>query len=120
MIQRLFDEGLDPSVGFVGDDYDNALAETTVGSFTTGTFRRLGLRRDVDYIEVDYIEVDTAQCTPWFQPRATSTSTTSTPSNPSTFTTICQPWQPPGDSTNRDPGTRWGSGHHHQPGPGPG
>ena len=31
--QRLIDEGVDPSVGSVGDALDNALAETTVGSF---------------------------------------------------------------------------------------
>ena len=61
MTQRLLDEGIDPSVGSVGDAYDNALAETTVGSFKTEMFRRLGPWRDVDHIEVE-----TAQCIHWF------------------------------------------------------
>ena len=38
--QRLLDEGVDPSVGSVGDALDNALAETTVGSFKNELIRR--------------------------------------------------------------------------------
>ena len=38
--QRLIDEGVDPSVGSVGDALDNALAETTVGSFKNEVIRR--------------------------------------------------------------------------------
>jgi putative transposase len=38
--QRLIDEGVDPSVGSVGDALDNALAETTVGSFKNELIRR--------------------------------------------------------------------------------
>lgn len=50
--QRLLDEGIDPSVGSVGDAYDNAMAETTVGSFKTELIRRQGPWRDVDHVEI--------------------------------------------------------------------
>lgn len=59
--QRLLDEGIDPSVGTVGDAYDNALAETTIGSFKNELIRRLGPWRDVDHIEIE-----AAQWIHWF------------------------------------------------------
>jgi putative transposase len=61
MTQRLLDEGIDPSVGSVGDAFDNALAETTIGSFKTELVRRLGPWRDIDHLEVE-----TAQWIAWF------------------------------------------------------
>ena len=60
MTQRLIDEGIDPSVGSVGDAYD-ALAETTVGSFKNELIRRQGPWRDVDHVEVQ-----TLQWVHWF------------------------------------------------------
>merc|ERR1711895_113146 len=33
--ERLAEAGIDPSVGSVGDSYDNALAESTIGLFKT-------------------------------------------------------------------------------------
>ena len=53
LTQRLLDEGIDPSVGSVGDAYDNALAETTVGSFKNELIRRQGPWRDVNHIEAE-------------------------------------------------------------------
>lgn len=50
--QRLIDAGADPSVGSVGDALDNALAETTVGSFKNELIRRQGPWRDVDHVEI--------------------------------------------------------------------
>lgn len=50
---RLIDAGVDPSVGSVGDAYDNALAETTVGSFKNELIRRQGPWRGVDHIEIE-------------------------------------------------------------------
>ena len=50
--QRLIDEGVDPSVGSVGDALDNALAETTVGSFKNELIRRQGPWRDVNQVEL--------------------------------------------------------------------
>ena len=48
----LIDEGVDPSVGSVGDALDNALAETTVGSFKNELIRRQGPWRDVNQVEL--------------------------------------------------------------------
>jgi putative transposase len=48
---RLLEAGVDPSVGSVGDAYDNALAESTVGSFKIELIRRDGPWRDVDQVE---------------------------------------------------------------------
>lgn len=59
--QRLLDEGVDPSVGSVGDAYDNAMAETTVGSFKNELIRRQGPWRDVDQVELG-----TAEWVAWF------------------------------------------------------
>lgn len=50
---RLVDAGVDPSVGSVGDAYDNALAESTVGSFKNELIRRQGPWRDVDHVELE-------------------------------------------------------------------
>lgn len=50
---RLLDAGVDASVGSVGDAYDNALAETTVGSFKNELIRRSGPWRDVDHVELE-------------------------------------------------------------------
>ena len=55
--------GLRPSVGSVGDAYDNALAETTIGLYKTeciradSPFRRgpLNTVSDVEYITADYV-----------------------------------------------------------------
>ena len=59
--QRLLDEGVDPSVGSVGDALDNALAETTVGSFKNELIRRQGPWRDVNQVELA-----TAEWVLWF------------------------------------------------------
>lgn len=59
--QRLIDEGVDPSVGSVGDALDNALAETTVGSFKNEVIRRQGPWRDVNQVELA-----TAEWVVWF------------------------------------------------------
>ena len=40
--ERLADAGLEPSVGSVGDSYDNALAETIIGLFKTEVINRTG------------------------------------------------------------------------------
>ncbi|MCZ3389024.1 MAG: IS3 family transposase [Actinomycetia bacterium] len=54
--QRLLDEGIDPSVGSVGDALDNAMAETTVGSFKNELIRHQGPWRDVDHVEIGAAE----------------------------------------------------------------
>ena len=48
---RLIDEGIDASVGSVGDAYDNALAESQIGLFKTELIHQEGPWRDVDNVE---------------------------------------------------------------------
>jgi putative transposase len=60
LTSRLIEEGIDPSVGSVGDALDNAMAETTVGSFKNELIRRQGPWRDVDHVEL------TAEWVEWF------------------------------------------------------
>jgi transposase InsO family protein len=40
--ERLAEAGVEPSVGSVGDSYDNALAETVIGLIKTEVIRRRG------------------------------------------------------------------------------
>lgn len=61
LTSRLLEEGIDPSVGSVGDALDNAMAETTVGSFKNELIRRQGPWRDVDHVELA-----TAEWVTWF------------------------------------------------------
>lgn len=51
--QRLIEAGVDPSVGSVGDAYDNALAETTIGAYKTELITPDGPWRTVEHVEID-------------------------------------------------------------------
>jgi transposase InsO family protein len=46
--ERLLEVGVEPSVGSVGDSYDNALAETVIGRFKTEVIRRRGPWRNME------------------------------------------------------------------------
>jgi putative transposase len=50
---RLVEAGVDPSVGSVGDAYDNALAESQIGLYKTELIRPEGPWRDVEHVEVE-------------------------------------------------------------------
>jgi hypothetical protein len=50
--ERLAEAGIDPSVGSVGDSYDNALAETVIGLFKTEVIRRSGPWRGIEAVEL--------------------------------------------------------------------
>jgi transposase InsO family protein len=54
--ERLGEAGIAPSVGSVGDSYDNALAETVIGPFTTEIIRRLGPWRSLEAVELATLE----------------------------------------------------------------
>jgi putative transposase len=54
--QRLIDAGVDASVGSVGDAYDNALAETTIGLFKTEKIRREGPWKTLADVELATLE----------------------------------------------------------------
>ena len=49
--ERLAESGIDPSVGSVGDSYDNALAESTIGLFKTEVINFLGPWKSVGQVE---------------------------------------------------------------------
>jgi putative transposase len=62
--QRLAEAGIEPSVGSVGDSYDNALAETVIGLFKAEVIRRRGPWRSfetVEYATLEWVE--------WFNTR---------------------------------------------------
>jgi len=50
--ERLVDAGIVPSVGSVGDSYDNALAETINGHYKTEVIRRQGPWRSLEAVEL--------------------------------------------------------------------
>lgn len=62
--ERLAGAGVEPSVGSVGDSYDNALAETVIGLFKTEVIRRLGPWRSLEAVEIA-----TLQWVDWFNHR---------------------------------------------------
>ena len=49
--ERLSEVGITPSVGSVGDSYDNALAETVIGLFKTELIRQQGPWRNLEAVE---------------------------------------------------------------------
>ena len=49
--ERLLEAGIEPSVGSVGDSYDDALAETVIGLFKTEVIRRRGPWRGLETVE---------------------------------------------------------------------
>ena len=54
--ERLVEAGIEPSVGSVGDSYDNALAETINGLFKTEVIRRRGPWRSLEAVEFATLE----------------------------------------------------------------
>ena len=63
---RLVDEGIDPSVGSVGDAYDNSLAESQIGLYKSELIHHEGPWRGVDQVEVA-----TAGWVQWFNTERT-------------------------------------------------
>ena len=49
--ERLADADVDPSVGTVGDSYDNALAESVIGLFKTEVIKQLGPWKNLPSVE---------------------------------------------------------------------
>jgi len=54
--ERLAEAGIEPSVGSVGDSYDNALAESIIGLFKTEVIHRRGPWRNLDQVEYATLE----------------------------------------------------------------
>lgn len=51
--QRLIDAGVDPSVGSVGDAYDNALAESAIGLYKAELIWPEGPWRGLEHVEIE-------------------------------------------------------------------
>jgi len=62
--ERLAEAGIEPSVGSVGDSYDNALAESVIGLYKTEIIRRRGAWR-----HLEAVELATLQWVDWFNNR---------------------------------------------------
>ncbi len=54
--ERLAEAGIEPSVGSVGDSYDNALAESVIGLYKTEVIRRRGPWKDLEAVEFATLE----------------------------------------------------------------
>ena len=54
--ERLSEANIVPSVGSVGDSYDNALAETVIGLYKTEVINRLGPWRGREHVEIETLE----------------------------------------------------------------
>ena len=54
--ERLAEAGIEPSVGSVGDSYDNALAESVIGLYKTEVIRRRGPWRHCEAVEFATLE----------------------------------------------------------------
>jgi len=54
--ERLAEAGARPSIGSVGDSYDNAMAESIIGLFKTEVIRRRGPWRGLDDVEIATLE----------------------------------------------------------------
>jgi hypothetical protein len=66
---RLIDEGIDPSVGSVGDAYDNSMAESQIGLYKSELIHHEGPWRNVDQVEAA-----TADWVHWFNTERTHSS----------------------------------------------
>ena len=53
---RLVETGISPSVGSVGDSYDNALAESVIGLYKTELIHNKGPWRNLDHVEYATLE----------------------------------------------------------------
>jgi transposase InsO family protein len=54
--ERLEEAGIEPSVGSVGDSYDNALAETIIGLFKAEVIEHLGPWRGREHVEFETLK----------------------------------------------------------------
>lgn len=54
--ERLAEAGIEPSVGSVGDSYDNALADTVIGLFKAEVIHRRGPWRSFEAVEFAALE----------------------------------------------------------------
>ena len=54
--ERLAEAGIEPSVGSVGDSYDNAMAETVNGLYKSELIYRKGPWRGLEHVELETLD----------------------------------------------------------------
>jgi len=54
--ERLAEAGIEPSVGSVGDSYDNALAKSVIGLYKTEVIYQLGPWRSCEHVEFETVD----------------------------------------------------------------
>jgi transposase InsO family protein len=62
--ERLAEAGINPSVGSIGDSYDNAMAESIIGLYKTEVIRRKG-----PWKNAEDVEFETLKWVDWFDNR---------------------------------------------------
>ncbi len=70
--ERLAEAGIEPSVGSVGDSYDNALAETINGLFKAEVIHRRGPWKSCEAVEfatLEWVDCGVVEETPLFNKR---------------------------------------------------
>jgi putative transposase len=102
-------EGIATSIGSVGDAYDNALAETTIGLFKTEAIRRGSPFQTGPLRIIDDVEYATMEWVDWFNNRRRTASwTTSHPRNTKAPTTL-KPRSPSRRHLNHEAGMKLGT-----------
>jgi transposase InsO family protein len=73
--QRLVDAGADPLIGSIGDGYDNAVAESTIGLYKTELINLQG-----PWKSMEQVEFATLQWVDWYNHRTATRSLRAAPS----------------------------------------
>jgi len=68
--ERLAEAGIEPSVGSVGDSYDNALAESINGLYKTEVIRRRGAWRSLEGVELATLDGSSGSTTAAYSNRS--------------------------------------------------
>ena len=110
--ERLADAGIEPSVGSVGDSYDNALAETINCLYKAEVIYRRGPWRSIEAVEYATLETKFSEANGWTGSTTggcSRRSAISHPQQPRNATTPCgttRPWlHNLSEMASRNPGT---------------
>ena len=102
--ERLAEAGIEPSVGSVGDSYDNALAETINGLFKAEVIYRRGPWRSFEAVEFATLEWVIGS-TPAACSNRSATCLPPRPRRATLLTPRCKPWPPdPNQPASGKPG----------------
>ena len=99
----LAEAGIEPSVGRVGDSYDNALAESIIGLYKTEVIRQRGPWRHLEAVEFATLDGSTGSTTAdsW---KGSAMCRRLNSNRPTISSTGSQPWWPDSKSVSGKPG----------------